>query len=126
MSAFDDKIAKLTLDKINKYGAVVTFKSVGATVYDPATSKNVPTGGKTQTGLRVVLEDMKGQFFGKNAVVEGDKKFIVAALAIVAKPKPGDAFTTPDGQTFIVAVGDSIKTTFSGSTEVLYEVQART
>lgn len=125
MSAFDVKIANLALSKINKYGAVVTFNSVGATVYNAATSKNVPTNGQTQTGLRVIIEDMRGQFFGKNAVVSGDKKLTISALAIVVKPKPGDIFAMPDGQSFQVAVGDSVKTTYSGSTEVLYEVQAR-
>jgi hypothetical protein len=121
MSALSDSLRAIAKVKISKYGKLVTFVVVTTGSYVVATGKAAVT--TTQSSKSAIVEEIKGDNWNGNLVKSGDKKFTFAASSFAVKPKPGDRIIV-DSETFTIAPGRSIKTTYSGEDPCLYEIQA--
>lgn len=119
MTELDAELGPLAVDLINEYGKLVVWSSISAGAYNSNTRSQALT--PSNSNVKAIVEEMKGDKFNGNLVKAGDKKLTVAANGI-SKPQPGDKFTV-DGVVYQVAE-NGVKTTYSGELACLYEIQA--
>lgn len=109
----------LALKLINKYGATITYTTVTAGSYNPATSTATPS--EASASVKAVVETYSGVTFFSNLITAGDKKLTVPASSFAAEPKPGDKITLDSLVYTVIAV----KQIFSGALAAIYEIAAR-
>lgn len=122
MTSLDTKFRKLATDLIAKNGKSVTYTSITAGGYNPASGSSGSTA--IAVTVKVLVEDYSlhssGAGFSTGLILSGDKKFSIAAVGLT-KPKPGDTITL-DGVIFIIV---RVTETWSGELISIFECQAR-
>ena len=121
MTATDTRARATALRMIAKYGKAITFTSITAGSYDPATGAATPTSAAVT--IKAVVDDYSAGaiFQAGGMILSGDKKFTIAASALTTKPKPGDTITLDS----VVFALTRITETWSGEQIALYECQGR-
>lgn len=116
----DATAGALALKLINKFGKTVVLTTNAPGVYDPATSQaTVATSAVT---IKAAVSDLKQAGSGQ-ALFEGlaettNKKILIAAKAVSAKPTTQDSVTI-DGVVYTVA---NVKSLYSGELVAAYEL----
>lgn len=124
MTELDGELPEVVLALIDEFGADVTYNRVSNGVYDPATSKAAKIVGPAQA-KKAIPEDYSGQEYRSGVaaglIKDGDKKFLVAAMAFDPAPSSGD-FIGFNGSEFTVM---NVKATYTGQLAAMYEIQGR-
>lgn len=106
-----------------KYAKSVTYTSMVAGAYNPATGTVTQT--ETAYPIKALIEDFgfrnAGAGFVLGLIREGDKQITIAALGLAFVPQTGDKVTS-DGVTYTAT---NIKATYSGELVALYIVHGR-
>lgn len=115
------EIADLINDTITDegLGRSITYTSVTAGAYDPATGTSTPT--TSNETANAIIEDFKGLELLNGLVQAGDKKVSIAADALSATPKPTDTVTV-DGAVHTIVQVNNIE---AGGVVILHVLQCR-
>ncbi|MDE1711831.1 hypothetical protein [Chromobacterium amazonense] len=94
-------MAKIAADQIEKYGGPITLShATGSGQFDPVTRRTTPAVVK-YTGKGVSQKVGAGEVNG-TSIQTGDRRLIVAAMAIPFVPSPNDSVVA-DGATWNVS-----------------------
>jgi hypothetical protein len=108
--------AKQIADK----GTPIIIRRPGASVYDPASGKNVTTPAVDYPGVAIV-SGYKDFFINGTSIKAGDKRFTVAASGLGCVPTTTDKLIQAGKPWTIV----NVDTVGPGGVPILFKVQAR-